>query len=238
MVRPSLSILDPASAIFLAAPMTSDVFFSGPFPLGRKRQHHSLQPHSICNSSISVMEPACVFEECFPVRQTGMDREVWYMAEGQGNTWTEQRRHATPPPPPPGHVILISRGREHSINHLNSGAWPSVWRASQLSCSHCHVLALTEKPPLQFHCVSLFSPFNYSGFTGFIKRLGSKEAWLYVCWPGWSRWSESRTHATHPSFVWSVSAMDDGRKRERVKREREERNVERNVERNLEPQLS
>lgn len=36
MVRPSLSILDPASAIFLAALMTSDVFFSGPFPLGRK----------------------------------------------------------------------------------------------------------------------------------------------------------------------------------------------------------
>ena len=33
MVRPSLSILDPASAIFFAALMTSDVFFSGPFPL-------------------------------------------------------------------------------------------------------------------------------------------------------------------------------------------------------------
>lgn len=37
MVRPSLSILDPASAIFLAALMTSDVFFSGPFPLGRQQ---------------------------------------------------------------------------------------------------------------------------------------------------------------------------------------------------------
>lgn len=37
MVRPSLSILDPASAIFLAALMTSDVFFSGPFPLQRQR---------------------------------------------------------------------------------------------------------------------------------------------------------------------------------------------------------
>lgn len=33
MVRPSLSILEPASAIFLAALITSDVFFSGPLPL-------------------------------------------------------------------------------------------------------------------------------------------------------------------------------------------------------------
>lgn len=33
MVRPSLSILDPASAIFLAALITSDVFLSGPLPL-------------------------------------------------------------------------------------------------------------------------------------------------------------------------------------------------------------
>ena len=33
MVRPSLSILEPASAIFLAALITSDVFLSGPLPL-------------------------------------------------------------------------------------------------------------------------------------------------------------------------------------------------------------
>lgn len=33
MVRPSLSIRDPASAIFLAALITSDVFLSGPLPL-------------------------------------------------------------------------------------------------------------------------------------------------------------------------------------------------------------
>lgn len=33
IVRPSLSILEPASAIFLAALITSDVFFSGPLPL-------------------------------------------------------------------------------------------------------------------------------------------------------------------------------------------------------------
>lgn len=33
IVRPSLSILDPASAIFLAALITSEVFFSGPLPL-------------------------------------------------------------------------------------------------------------------------------------------------------------------------------------------------------------
>lgn len=38
MVRPSLSILEPASAIFLAALMTSDVFFSGPFPLQKIEQ--------------------------------------------------------------------------------------------------------------------------------------------------------------------------------------------------------
>lgn len=33
MVRPSLSILDPASAIFFAALITSDVFLRGPLPL-------------------------------------------------------------------------------------------------------------------------------------------------------------------------------------------------------------
>lgn len=34
-----MSILDPASAIFFAALMTSDVFFSGPFPLKKKHTH-------------------------------------------------------------------------------------------------------------------------------------------------------------------------------------------------------
>ncbi|TNN28183.1 hypothetical protein EYF80_061668 [Liparis tanakae] len=38
MVRPSLSIRDPASAIFLAALMTSEVFFRGPLPLGRHEE--------------------------------------------------------------------------------------------------------------------------------------------------------------------------------------------------------
>jgi hypothetical protein len=38
MVRPSLSILDPASAIFLAALITSDVFLSGPLPLKREQE--------------------------------------------------------------------------------------------------------------------------------------------------------------------------------------------------------
>lgn len=36
--RANLSILDPASAIFLAALMTSDVFFRGPLPLWNKTQ--------------------------------------------------------------------------------------------------------------------------------------------------------------------------------------------------------
>lgn len=40
MVRPSLSILDPASAIFLAALITSDVFLSGPFPLTKESKDH------------------------------------------------------------------------------------------------------------------------------------------------------------------------------------------------------
>lgn len=40
MVRPSLSILEPASAIFLAALMTSDVFFSGPLPLKKTEQKY------------------------------------------------------------------------------------------------------------------------------------------------------------------------------------------------------
>lgn len=38
MVRPSLSILEPASAIFLAALITSDVFFSGPLPLQNRAE--------------------------------------------------------------------------------------------------------------------------------------------------------------------------------------------------------
>lgn len=42
MVRPSLSILDPASAIFLAALITSDVFLSGPLPLEKEREQGSL----------------------------------------------------------------------------------------------------------------------------------------------------------------------------------------------------
>lgn len=42
MVRPSLSILDPASAIFLAALMTSDVFLSGPLPLRRENKDHCM----------------------------------------------------------------------------------------------------------------------------------------------------------------------------------------------------
>lgn len=43
--RASLSILDPASAIFLAALITSEEFFSGPFPLCT----HNKWPHSCCD---------------------------------------------------------------------------------------------------------------------------------------------------------------------------------------------
>lgn len=37
IVRPSLSILDPASAIFFAALITSEVFFRGPLPLQKEK---------------------------------------------------------------------------------------------------------------------------------------------------------------------------------------------------------
>lgn len=70
MVRPSLSILDPASAIFLAALMTSDVFFSGPFPLGRRETKDQLILLSCCSLSentgatFSVMEQLFLLEGC------------------------------------------------------------------------------------------------------------------------------------------------------------------------------
>ena len=38
--RANLSIREPASAIFLAALITSDVFFNGPLPLKKQTQHN------------------------------------------------------------------------------------------------------------------------------------------------------------------------------------------------------
>lgn len=67
MVRPSLSILDPASAIFLAALMTSDVFFSGPFPLRRRRGTISDCFWYIA-SSFNMQEQLFVLETSFSVR--------------------------------------------------------------------------------------------------------------------------------------------------------------------------
>lgn len=67
MVRPSLSILEPASAIFLAALMTSDVFFSGPFPLQKTEQMDQSEilicfcPAQYTGVTVSIKNLPCVF---------------------------------------------------------------------------------------------------------------------------------------------------------------------------------
>lgn len=55
--RASLSILDPASAIFLAALITSDEFFSGPFPLWAHKQKTTESAEHASSFLSALMKP-------------------------------------------------------------------------------------------------------------------------------------------------------------------------------------
>lgn len=90
IARPSLSILDPASAIFFAALITSEVFLSGPFPLEKKDSSFIHSYCSVCNLVWHALASMCEHGWCTSRRQHVWHKNGWSYWQG----WRKKKKQA------------------------------------------------------------------------------------------------------------------------------------------------
>lgn len=137
MVRPNLSILEPASAIFLAALITSEVFFRGPFPLEEGERGRDKERELVIRcQSVGACQPSQpTLPKCTETRSSD--------TEPVGIT---EHTQATPAPPPsptfpfPSH--FLPQGKVEWADWCGNGNYDS---SSHVSGRLSDTLSLCQK---------------------------------------------------------------------------------------------
>lgn len=111
IARPSLSILDPASAIFFAALITSEVFLSGPLPLEKKKIAVSCTVTVLCAVPCDMI--ASMFEHEW---YTSRSQHVWHENGcSYWQVWRKKKRKKK--------AALVSQSHAQEQHSMNKAFW-------------------------------------------------------------------------------------------------------------------